>query len=148
VDTVLTLTGREGVLSLTPKKPKKTEGGKIIPLKLEQVTLPTGLTSCVIQSLGAGAVTDTWRDRIYAYLDAAADLGATGSDLLRGLQVKDPDRRPFYKGLNRLRMDEGCTARAPVGGCVTGSSNTSQRESDPDGKIVWFTRPDTDHENA
>jgi AAA domain len=115
-DTVLTLAGREGILSLSLKKAKEDEGGTVLHLKLEQVTLPTGLTSCVVTSLSASAAGATWSERIHAHLDAVGDIGCTGTDLLRALQVTDTEKSAFYKGLNQLRTsgdvrDEGSRGR-------------------------------------
>jgi AAA domain len=114
-DTVLTLSGREGILSLTLKKAKEDEGGTVLHLKLEQVTLPAGLTSCVVTSLSASAAGTSWSDRIHAHLDAVGDIGCSGADLAKALQVTDAERGAFYKGLNQLRTSGDVRDEGPRG---------------------------------
>jgi hypothetical protein len=110
-DEVLILTGFEqsSLVSLTRKKVKNGESGGVIWLNRRPFA-----GSIILEGARAADAEVPIRERIIAALDAIADIGATGPQLMDDCGV-DPKagRSAFYKALRKLADDDLVTADGP-----------------------------------
>lgn len=126
-DEVLILSGSQdtSVVSITRKKVKDGPSGKTIWLNRKPI-----LDSVVLEHARASDAELPLRQRIIACLDAMADIGATGPQLMDECGV-DPKtgRGGFYKALNPL-VGEEITSAGPRGRTRYWLTRHAPREDD------------------